>query len=91
MTKKQPGSDGAPLAAPPKYCTDNAAMVAGLGWHYLRKGMVDDLSWESKRGWITPRHPTLCSRLKKARGEGEGLRGRGRGARGEGARGEFRH
>ncbi|MDD4098388.1 MAG: tRNA (adenosine(37)-N6)-threonylcarbamoyltransferase complex transferase subunit TsaD [Lentisphaeria bacterium] len=32
------------LAAPPKFCTDNAAMVAGLGWHYLRKGMVDDLA-----------------------------------------------
>jgi N6-L-threonylcarbamoyladenine synthase len=24
--------------APPKYCTDNAAMVAGLGWHYLSTG-----------------------------------------------------
>ena len=23
--------------APPKYCTDNAAMIAGLGWHYFRK------------------------------------------------------
>ena len=32
------------LAAPPKFCTDNAAMVAGLGWHYLRKGIVDDLA-----------------------------------------------
>jgi len=32
------------LAAPPKFCTDNAAMVAGLGWHYLRKGLVDDLA-----------------------------------------------
>lgn len=26
------------LAAPPKLCTDNAAMVAGLAWHYHRRG-----------------------------------------------------
>jgi N6-L-threonylcarbamoyladenine synthase len=24
--------------APPKYCTDNGAMIAGLAWHYLRRG-----------------------------------------------------
>jgi N6-L-threonylcarbamoyladenine synthase len=24
------------VIAPPRYCTDNAAMVAGLAWHYLR-------------------------------------------------------
>ena len=24
------------LPAPPKYCTDNAAMIGGLAWHYLR-------------------------------------------------------
>lgn len=23
--------------APPKYCTDNAAMIAGLGWHYFKR------------------------------------------------------
>jgi N6-L-threonylcarbamoyladenine synthase len=23
--------------APPKYCTDNAAMIAGLGWHYYER------------------------------------------------------
>ena len=23
------------LPAPPKYCTDNAAMIGGLAWHYL--------------------------------------------------------
>jgi N6-L-threonylcarbamoyladenine synthase len=28
---------------PPRYCTDNAAMIAGLGWHLLRAGRADDL------------------------------------------------
>ena len=27
-----------------QYCLDNAAMIAGLGWHYLRAGQVDDLT-----------------------------------------------
>ncbi|MGI6354437.1 MAG: tRNA (adenosine(37)-N6)-threonylcarbamoyltransferase complex transferase subunit TsaD [Lentisphaerae bacterium] len=44
MTKETARLGRRLLAAPPKYCTDNAAMVAGLGWHYLRKGMVDDLA-----------------------------------------------
>lgn len=26
------------LIAPPKYCTDNAAMVGGCGWHSFRRG-----------------------------------------------------
>ncbi|MBN1864653.1 MAG: tRNA (adenosine(37)-N6)-threonylcarbamoyltransferase complex transferase subunit TsaD [Victivallales bacterium] len=25
--------------APPKYCTDNAAMIAGIAWHYLKNGI----------------------------------------------------
>ncbi|NLF93653.1 MAG: tRNA (adenosine(37)-N6)-threonylcarbamoyltransferase complex transferase subunit TsaD [Oligosphaeraceae bacterium] len=32
------------LLAEPKYCGDNAAMVAGLGWHYARRGITDGLS-----------------------------------------------
>lgn len=32
------------LLAPPKFCTDNAAMVAGLGWHYLRLGLASGLN-----------------------------------------------
>ncbi len=35
---------GAAMRRPPlKYCTDNAAMIAGLGYHYLRAGQVADL------------------------------------------------
>jgi tRNA N6-adenosine threonylcarbamoyltransferase len=30
--------------ASPRYCTDNAAMIAGLGWHYFKQGYSDDLS-----------------------------------------------
>ncbi|KKM01587.1 hypothetical protein LCGC14_1792960, partial [marine sediment metagenome] len=25
------------------YCVDNAAMTAGLAWHHLRAGKIDDL------------------------------------------------
>jgi N6-L-threonylcarbamoyladenine synthase len=28
------------VLAEPRYCTDNAAMVAGLGYHYLRRGWL---------------------------------------------------
>lgn len=31
------------LVAPPKYCTDNAAMIAGMAWHYLRRGLHSGL------------------------------------------------
>jgi N6-L-threonylcarbamoyladenine synthase len=34
------------LVAPKKYCTDNAAMVAGLAWHQLRAGLTADLTLE---------------------------------------------
>ena len=27
------------IIAPPRFCTDNAAMVAGLAYHYLRHGL----------------------------------------------------
>ena len=28
---------------PPRYCTDNAAMIAGLGYHLYKAGRVSDL------------------------------------------------
>ena len=33
--------------APKKYCTDNAAMVAGLTWHYYNAGHFSDLSLDT--------------------------------------------
>jgi len=31
------------LFPPPKLCTDNGAMIAGIGYHYLAQGVSDDL------------------------------------------------
>ena len=36
-----------PIMAPKKYCTDNAAMVAGLTWHYYNAGHFSDLSLDT--------------------------------------------
>ncbi|MCL4874470.1 tRNA (adenosine(37)-N6)-threonylcarbamoyltransferase complex transferase subunit TsaD [bacterium] len=36
---------------PPRYCTDNAAMVASLGFHQLRKGMLAGLDMNAKPTW----------------------------------------
>ena len=33
--------------APPKYCTDNAAMVGGIAWHTFRKGEFSPLDIDS--------------------------------------------
>ncbi len=33
------------MIAPPKYCTDNAAMIAGLGFHELRAGRATGLDF----------------------------------------------
>lgn len=33
--------------APPKYCTDNAAMVGGIAWHAFKKGIFSPLNIDS--------------------------------------------
>jgi N6-L-threonylcarbamoyladenine synthase len=35
------------LIPSPALCTDNAAMVAGLGWHLLRAGRSDGLALDA--------------------------------------------
>ncbi|MBW7957357.1 MAG: tRNA (adenosine(37)-N6)-threonylcarbamoyltransferase complex transferase subunit TsaD [Deltaproteobacteria bacterium] len=35
----------------PRYCTDNAAMVASLGFHQLKKGMLAGLDMNAKPTW----------------------------------------
>lgn len=43
---------------PMKYCTDNAAMIASLGWRRWQAGLVADLSLEPRSGLRRPpRHP----------------------------------
>ena len=32
---------------PPKFCTDNAAMIAGLGYHLFKAGRVSDLTLDA--------------------------------------------
>lgn len=32
------------VIAEPRYCTDNAAMVAGLAYHYIQRGRISDLA-----------------------------------------------
>jgi N6-L-threonylcarbamoyladenine synthase len=43
MTTAAEGTGVRLLVAPPKYCTDNAVMIAGLAWHYLKHGLASGL------------------------------------------------
>jgi N6-L-threonylcarbamoyladenine synthase len=36
------------LVAPKKYCTDNAVMIASLGYHKYKAGLFADMSLEAK-------------------------------------------
>lgn len=38
------------LVAPEKYCTDNAVMIASLGYHKYKAGLFADMSLEAKAG-----------------------------------------
>lgn len=44
---KSVGTSARLMLAPPKYCTDNAAMVAGAGFHGFRRGRFIDLNADS--------------------------------------------
>lgn len=45
-------SEGLGLYIPePRYCTDNAAMVASLGFHQLKKGMLAGLDMNARPTW----------------------------------------
>jgi N6-L-threonylcarbamoyladenine synthase len=46
------GEEGLELYIPdPRYCTDNAAMIAWLGGHYLEGGRRDDLDLDALSRW----------------------------------------
>jgi N6-L-threonylcarbamoyladenine synthase len=59
---------------PLEYCTDNAAMVAALGYHGFGAGEVADLSLEPRGGLLRPkrrkrrRGAIRPDRLRSARG-----------------------
>jgi N6-L-threonylcarbamoyladenine synthase len=38
------------LVAPKKYCTDNAVMIASLGFHKYKAGLFADMTLEAKAG-----------------------------------------
>lgn len=48
VTAERLAPTGVPLfIAPPRYCTDNGAMIAGLAFHYLRRGLTSPLDTDA--------------------------------------------
>jgi tRNA A37 threonylcarbamoyltransferase TsaD len=37
------------------YCTDNAAMIAALGYHRFRAGLISDMQLEPRGGLLRPK------------------------------------
>ena len=43
---------------PSEYCTDNAAMIAALGWHLLQAGQISNFDHEPRSGLRRPTRPS---------------------------------
>ena len=56
---------------PMKYCTDNAAMIAALGYLQLERGQTADLSLEPRAGLLRPKQPPAKRRPRKGQRRGE--------------------
>lgn len=50
---------------PPRFCTDNAAMIAGLGWALLQAGRADDLSLDAMSTKINRQTATVSATQKR--------------------------
>jgi N6-L-threonylcarbamoyladenine synthase len=51
MAERAESTETELILVPQEFCTDNAAMVAGLGWHLLRAGVIADLDLDAVPGW----------------------------------------
>jgi tRNA A37 threonylcarbamoyltransferase TsaD len=46
------------MLSPPRFCLDNAAMIAGLAHHRLARGEADTLELEASPSGNEPAHAT---------------------------------